>query len=478
MRIRDGRIESIEPAAVADSAPFIMPGLMDAHLHLSLGGRMLSQLDLSTVTSRTEFEQALAKRHRELPPGRWLLAQGWNEANWPGHAAPDAQWLAAAGDRPTVCYRMDHHACVVNEAVLSRIDTRTDPAGGRIERDERGAPTGLLVEAAAWTLINPIIPDPSLAERVAAYDASVTYLQSLGVTAVGSMEYRRDVQEVLAHRRQARQMRIRVTLLDREWPLDVAMAERIAGDEWLRVIGFKAFLDGTLGSRTAKMLEPYADQPDNRGLWVELAERGVLHAWARLVADAGLSPSMHAIGDDAVRLALDVAESLGEGEHVRIEHAQTVHPRDVPRFRGRITSMQPLHKADDARIAEARLGRDRMERFFPFRSLHDAGAMLAFGSDWPIVSPDPLLGVQAAVTGLSLDGRCVAPEQNLTVTEALAAYTVGAASALRMNGFGRLEAEAPADLVVLDRNPFGVEWTKERPRVVMTVVGGTVIYES
>jgi hypothetical protein len=310
---------------------------------------------------------------------------------------------------------------------------------------------------------------------------AVKACHALGLTAVGSMEYAADVREVLEPLRERLTLRTRVTLLDRAWPMSFEEGARFPNDAHLAVIGYKAFLDGTLGSRSARMLEDYADEPGNRGMLLELAAQGVLPDWARAVAAAGLSPSMHAIGDEAVRLALKVAEQVEcefPGPHVRIEHAQQIDAADIPRFRGRIASMQPLHKADDCRYVRRRLGDARLGGTFAFRRLLDAGAILAFGSDWPVVSPDPLRGVRAAVTGLTLDGEPFAPDQNLLVEEALAAYTRGAAAALGLADAGRLRPGCAGDLVMFDRDPFDADWAADPPRIALTVAGGEVVYDA
>lgn len=472
--------EAVDRAIDLDGAT-LLPGFIDSHLHLALGGESLLQLDLSSVRSRSAFESAIDDRHRTLAADRWLLARGWNEDDFRRDGPPDRSWLAGAGERPVVCWRMDHHSCVVNDAVLRRLDLREDPPGGRIDRAADGRPTGLLREAAAWRLVQPLVPPPSNAETRAAVRAAHDLLASLGLVAVGSMEYRSVLEGAILPQRDRLAVRMRVTLLDRTWPLDPSLldfARGCPGDERLAVIGFKTFIDGTLGSRTARMLKDYADDPGNRGLFVELAESGHLVAWARLVRDAGLSPSMHAIGDEAARLALDAMDATDApgAPEVRIEHAQTLHPRDASRFAGRVASMQPLHKAFDARTAESRLGRDRMDRFFPFRRLAEAGATLAFGSDWPIVSADPIAGLAAAITGRDLDDRVVRPEDNLDAAEALRAYTRGAARCLGLAEHGVLRRGAPADFVLLDRDPLTLDWTRTRPRVLATFVGGRATF--
>lgn len=464
----------------------LVPGFIDCHLHLVLAGLSLARLDLSLVRSRAGFERAVAERHATLSPGEWLLGGGWSERNWAGHAAPDATWLDGCGNRPAALYRMDHHACVVNRAVLSRIDSRRDPPGGRIVRDASGAPTGLLQESAAWGLVEPLVPPPSAPAKRAATAAACSRLLSLGITTAMSMELADDVRDVLEPLRAELRPRVLVTLLDGDASKAIEYVKRFAGDDRLRVIGVKAFLDGTLGSRTARMLDPYADvdpaAPDARGLWIGLAAEGerpdALRAcvdWATAVAAAGLSPSMHAIGDAALRLALDVAE-LVPGAGVRIEHAQTAHPDDVPRTRGRWLSMQPLHRADDARFAMERLGPARMNRFFPFRRYLDAGAMLAFGSDWPIVSPDPIEGMRSAITARTADGGSVGADQALTPLEALRGWTCDAARMLGLDDLGTIRRGASADFAVLSHDPLGADWIDDPPRVEATVCDGALAW--
>jgi len=468
----------------------VIPGLIDCHQHTIMGGLSLLQLDLSAARSRSEFEALVSAEAARLDEGVWLEARGWSEHNWPDQALPDQSWLTRCGDRPVVCWRSDHHACLVNGAVLAQLGREgaleRDPPGGRIVRDRRGQPTGLLQEAAAWSLIRSRLPAPSLGRRRDALRRAQQHLCSLGLTTVMSMEYAADLSEVLLPSRGTLAPRMRVTLLDRSWPLQESEAWRLAarfhGDDRLALVGFKAFIDGTLGSRTARMLEPFEDSPGNRGVLVELAEQGVLGEWARLVGAAGFSPSMHAIGDEALRLALEAIESMPEAEALlaRVEHAQTVHRDDLRRTAGRRLSMQPLHRADDGRFAMQRLGQHRMDRFFPFRSLLDAGALLGFGSDWPIVSADPIRGMHAAISGLTLDGQAIPEVQRLTPAEALAGYTRDAARLLGADqidrAIGTLAPGAAADLVVLDRDPLSSDWSGSLPRVLATVVGGEVVH--
>ena len=489
-----GRITALDtpapagvPTVTLPAGSVVTPGLIDAHLHLSLGAHTLAQLDLSSVRSRTEFEDAIGRAARALAPGRWLRAFGWHEANWGGER-PTHAWLHAAGDIPCVAYRMDQHACVVNRPVLKLIEGLPCPAGGEIVRDGAGAPTGLLLEQAAWQLVNPRLPVPPAEDRRAALRAAFAHCNAFGITTVGSMEYERDLREVhmhlRAHERAACTLRVRATILDRDWPVDFAWGRAFAGDDLLAIVGWKSFIDGTLGSRTARMLAPYADDAANRGMFVEFAEHDAaghgarLRQWAHDVLALGFSPSVHAIGDEALRAALDAIAPEDRERIARYEHCQTMDDAELVRMRGRFASMQPLHKADDARIAPARLGQERMKAFFRFRDLAGAGARLAFGSDWPIVSCDPRLGVRAAVTGLDLDGAPSCTGQNLTVEETLHAYTAGAADCLRAPEIGRLAPGAHADLCVFADDPFACDWARTLPRIGATVMAGRVVHGS
>jgi predicted amidohydrolase YtcJ len=488
--IDGGRITAMDqhsPARIVIDAQrrTIAPGLIDAHMHLLRGGKSLGDLDLSSAKSRGEFESLIEQRHRELAAEQWLIATGWSQENWPGAAMPDSSWLRAAGDRPTVCYRMDMHAAVVNDAVMRVCDLTKCPEGGRIERDSAtGRPTGLMIEAAQWKLVNPLIPMDSVLQRQAQLRTAQNHVHRLGITAVGTMEYARDVSEVFQPLRDTLSLRCRVTLLDRAWPMDFSFGRDFKNDNRLAVIGYKTFIDGTLGSRTARMLADYADEPGNRGMLVELAADGHLHDWGIAVVREGFSPSMHAIGDEAVRIGLDVIDNVERSTRksalrtcCRIEHAQQIDAADVARFHGRIASMQPLHKADDCRYVRKRLGEARLAGAFAFRHLLDAGALLAFGSDWPVASCDPLLGIRTAVTGLTRDGGVFGADQNLTVDEALRAYTTGAAHALGLEHAGALRVGAPGDLVMFDRDPFRADWAHSPPRVIMTIVDGQVVYD-
>ena len=486
--VHEGRIESLDAGAFdreLDGGPWVGPAFIDTHLHLTLGGLSLGETDLSGATSRHAFEEAVAAASARLPAGRWLKANGWDQSRWGGEM-PSTEWLARAGDRPAVAWRMDQHACVVNAAALARIvqrfDLSHDPAGGRVERDAQGRPTGLFLEQAAWKWAKAAVPEPSVQERREGLRAAAVHLARHGVATVGSMEYARDLVEAVDPLRRELPLRIQATLLDRDWPLDWNLLNCVPRDGMLGIIGFKTFVDGTLGSRTACMLRPYADRPDNTGLLMELAERGLLADWLREGLRRDFSMSLHVIGDAAMRVALDAADAaemrgVQARDALRLEHAQTVQHDDLRRMKGRWASMQPLHKAFDAPGAQNALGAARMDRFFPFRALQQAGAQLAFGSDWPIVPPDVIAGLRAAITGLDVHGDVCRPDDNLDPESALRAFTIDAARCLRCNGrTGRLATGLAADLVSLDRDPFRCNWVTDPPRVRWCMQGGALSY--
>ncbi len=447
-----------------------------------MGGLSLGRLDLASARSREEFEKLIQECAAKLAPDQWLESFGWDENNWGGEK-PNFTWLASAGDRPAIAWRCDQHSALINQPVCAILGLNADtksPAGGTIVRDSSGAPTGLLLEQAAWKLLVPHIPHPSLAIKKRACADACAHLLSVGVTSVGAMEYLNDIEQVLAPACDDGELRVRVraTVLDRERPLPFARANAIRGDDFLRIIGFKSFADGTLGSSTAAMIDAYSDSAGS-GTLMEHALEGTLADWMREVLSAGFSPSVHAIGDRALGETLRAAVKSDPQKRLRFEHAQTVHPDTLAQFEGRIISMQPFHKATDAPLAIKRLGAHRQSRVFQFREFLRSGARLAFGSDWPIVTSDPLEGMRVAITGVALDGKIHGANQNLTPQEAIAAYTTGAADCLGDSRLlGRLSPGSFADFVALDRNPFACNWMDEAPQVVMTVVGGVVQYDA
>jgi predicted amidohydrolase YtcJ len=337
-------------------------------------------------------------------------------------------------------------------------------------------------------LIDEAVPDATLAEKLAAAVAAMDYLAARGVTAVHHMGSWSHVDVLrLAHRRGLLKTRIYAFTPLAQW---ARLAREIKswgrGDEWLKIGGLKGYVDGSLGSRTAAFFEPFADQPAARGLLVNRAED--LEEWTAAADRAGLQVCMHAIGDRAIRLQLDVYERVAQrngprDRRFRIEHAQHIAPDDIPRFArlGVIASMQPYHCIDDGRWAERAIGAARSETTYAFRALLESGARLAFGSDWSVAPPTPLEGIYAAVTRRTLDGKHPngwVPQQKISVGESLRAYTTGAAYAsFSEKSLGSLAVGKLADMVIVDRNLFDIPPDEiNKAQVEATIVGGKVIY--
>jgi predicted amidohydrolase YtcJ len=454
----------------------IIPGMIDSHLHLIGGGFQLSRINLRDVAGRPQFIDAVAARARQLPPGEWILGGRWSVESWSDQTQPTKEWIdPVTPGNPVLLDRMEGHEALANSLALKTagIDSKgpPDPPGGRIDRDPRtGEPTGILRESAV-NLVSRHVPPPSLEQQRNALKAAMRELSRNGITTVHTMSAWNELGAFDAARSAHElTLRIRQYVSEDDWTQYLDRARQHKNDDWVRVCGFKQFMDGSLGSRTAYMAAPFADnpadKPDWRGLLGEvMTTEGSLQQMCDAADSAGLSPAIHAIGDQANHLVLDIYEQTQKtngprsGRRMRIEHAQHLLPGDIARFAslGVVASMQPLHKADDARYAEKAIGAQRCKTSYAFRSLLDAGATLAFGSDWPVVSPSPFLGMHSAVTGKTLDGKIFVPEQNITVEDALRAYTSGGAYASGdEDRLGQIRPGFLADFVILAKDVLAV----------------------
>ncbi|MEE8170296.1 MAG: amidohydrolase [Phycisphaerae bacterium] len=475
----------------------VIPGLIDAHLHLLPGGLRMNQVDVSAADDRAAFVAAIEDFVRSHSDAGWILGGGWSGDRWPDRADPHRDHVdPITGDRPLFLYRLDCHAALANSAALAIAaitrDGPPDPPGGRIERDAAtGEPTGLLRDAAMKRVADRI-PPPTDAERDRALQAAIKHANQFGLTMVHNMLDAADAPTFERFHRECR-LTLRLFNVVHQQP-DAGGIQRWRamqpGDDWMRCGGCKTYMDGSLGSRTAWMLEPYARGagPESPcGLRVDgAADEAAMMRQLREADRAGLQLIAHAIGDAANRRLLDLIERI-DGEdgsrdrRPRIEHAQHVADADVARFaRVRaVASMQPLHKFEDGGYAEHTLGATRARTSYRFRDLLEAGVVLAFGSDWPVVSLNPFEGIGAAVTGRTRGGNIWMPEQNLCVADALRAYTTGAAYACGMEDrLGRLLPGYYADLVVLDDDPFTIAADGLRNiRPTATVVQGRVVFE-
>jgi predicted amidohydrolase YtcJ len=470
---------------------FLMPGFVDTHTHFLEGGFRLASVNLREAASPEEFARILQEHAGTVPPGTWILGGDWDHELW-GGTLPDRSWIdQVTPEHPVFVTRLDWHMALANTLALELAGIgpeAPDPAGGEIVRDPHGRLSGVLKDE-AMSLVYAVIPEPSDASRDSALTAAMRHAASLGVTGVHDMG---DWEGLATYRRARKRgdltLRVRafVPLSTVDRLAEFVAAERGTGDEWLSWGGLKGFVDGSLGSSTALFYEPYLDARDTRGLTVTpLAE---LEEAVRRADAAGLQVAIHAIGDRANAELLDLYAEVFDGaperdRRYRIEHAQHLRPEDYDRFAGLgvIPAMQPYHAIDDGRWAERKIGPARAASTYAFKSLVDAGARPAFGSDWTVGPLDPLLGVYAAVTRRTLDGAHPEgwiPRQKLAVSEALTGYTRDAARA----GFaearvGRLAPGLLADLVVIDRSPFEVEPSELKDlQIEMTVVGGQTVY--
>ncbi|MDP2471643.1 MAG: amidohydrolase [Candidatus Palauibacterales bacterium] len=469
---------------------FAMPGFLDTHTHFMDGAFRLTAVDLRDADSPEELARRLAEYAEDLDHGEWIIGGDWDHERWGGQL-PDRSWIdAVTPDNPVFVTRLDWHMALANSRALELAGIPEDvasPAGGEVVRDASGRLTGVFKDE-AMPLIGAHIPEPTEAQRDSALRAAMRYASSLGLTGVTDMGSWADL-ETYERARRSGELTLRVYAFVPLSTVD-SLARRVQaagrGDAWLRIGGLKGFVDGSLGSGTALFDEPYSDEPGNSGLFVSPMDE--LKAQAMRADGAGLQVAIHAIGDRANRLLLDMYQEVEDAGGVRdrryrVEHAQHLRPEDIDRFArlGVVASMQPYHAIDDGRWAERRIGVDRARTTYAFRSLLDAGAVVTFGSDWTVAPLDPLLGLYAAVTRRTLDGAHPdgwIPEQKIGVESALKAYTVDAAWAGFMEGCsGSLTPGRCADLVVLDRNPFDVDpEALSDLHVDLTVVGGQVVY--
>ena len=477
---------------VVDAAgKFVAPGFIDSHVHFLTGGSNLMSVQLRDATTKQDFVLRLAAFAKTVPPGTWITGGDWDHTLWGGDL-PERSWIDhVTPDHPVWVNRLDGHMALANTAALEAAGVSDDPAeieGGEIVRDELGRLTGLLKDN-AMGLIYRAIPDDSDDRKLDFIEAASDYVASNGVTSVHDVDGWLSIDLYKAARESGR-LKTRVygcAPISRRDQLATYIEDEGPGDEWVRTGCVKGFVDGSLGSHTAAMFEPFDDEPDDRGLLMESEESLQAKIFA---ADAlGLHLAIHAIGDRANHILLNIFEAMiaehGEGDRrMRIEHAQHLSRNDIPRFAelGVIPSMQPYHAIDDGRWAEDYIGADRAETTYAFRSLLDAGARPAFGSDWFVAPPTPLEGIYAAVTRRTLDEARPdgwVPSQKITVEEALRAYTIDAAYAsFEEDVKGSLEVGKLADFVIIDRDLTEIDPVEIRlARVEMTVVGGEVIFE-
>ena len=502
LAVRDDRIAAVGSSAavrkLAGSArvvdaggKLVVPGFIDSHVHFVDGGFRLSSVQLRDAKTPAEFIARIKAFAATAPKGAWITGGDWDHELWGGEL-PRRDWIdSITPNNPVWVNRLDGHMALANSAALAAAKvTRAskDVAGGTIVRGANGEPTGVLKDNAMDAVYAAApSPPPELEDR--ALDAAMAYVAAQGVTSIHNMGSWNDL-AVFERGKKANRLRTRIyaAVPLATWEkLRDTVAARGRGDAWLRIGALKGFVDGSLGSHTAAMLEPFTDAPNDTGLFVNTPEN--LYQWVSGADKAGLNLIVHAIGDKAIRTQLDIFERVAKengprDRRFRIEHAQHIAPPDIPRFGqlGVIASMQPYHAIDDGRWAEKVIGPERAKGTYAFRSLRDAGATLAFGSDWFVAPPTPLEGIYAAVTRRTLDDRNPGgwvPEQKITVEDALRAYTGGGAYAsFDEREKGTLAPGALADFAIIDRDITQIPPEQIREaRVALTAVGGRVVFE-
>lgn len=447
----------------------LIPGMIDAHVHVMDIGFAALTLDLSDTTS---LEDALAKikAFADENPGRpWILGRGWNQEKWGLGRFPTAAELdAVVSDRPVWLERADNHANWGNTLAITTagVTAKTpDPAGGKIIRDARGAPAGVFVDNAVQ-LVAKAVPPPRPKDRDLAFSKAQDVLLGYGVTAVADMGT--ELADWSTYRRAGDQGRLQIRIM--AYADSFETLDTVAGpaptawlyDDRLHMGGIKLYLDGALGSRGASLKAPYHDDPGAKGLPL-LSPAQLRNLMSRAAMD-NFQTAVHAIGDAANAEVLGAIEELTESyegdRRWRIEHAQIIDPADLARMgqHGVIASMQPLHQTSDRLMAEARLGPDRLDGAYPWRSIASVGGKLAFGSDAPVEPADPFAGMAAAISRTDAKGEPFGgwfPDQAVSREQALAGYTSDAAFAGFAQGrFGRLIPGERADFLLVDRDPL------------------------
>jgi len=479
------------------SGKLLLPGFNDSHVHFVDGGLSLDRVQLNDASSAAEFARRIGEQAGKTPKGEWVTSGDWDETKWTPAAMPTKELIdPLTPDTPVFVSRYDGHMALANSVTLrlAGITAQTpDPPGGVIVHDAQGNPTGALKDA-AMDYVYKIAPPLSHDARLRAVKRALAHAASLGVTSVQHMNPEYADIAVYSELLERGELTTRIYAAPLIPGVDdqVKIGVRHAfGSPLLRIGALKAYADGSLGSSTAYFFEPFSNQPDNRGLLSDEMHPISLMRDRMMKADAaGLQICTHAIGDQGISIILDlyseVVKAHGESDRrFRVEHAQHMAAKDFDRFAQLhvIASMQPYHAIDDGRWAEERIGRDRASRTYAFRTFLNHGVRLAFGTDWNVAPLNPMLGLYAAVTRATLDGRNPSgwfPEQKLTIGEAVEAYTMGSAYAeFQEKEKGSITPGKLADMVLLSDDIFTIDPLKIRDVKIMTTwMGGKTVWDA
>jgi predicted amidohydrolase YtcJ len=480
----------------------VLPGFNDAHVHVQLGGANLVGVHLTDAKNASEFRQRIAAFAKTAPKGSWILNGLWDQERWSPIILPTHQLIDdVTPDNPVAVARTDLHMILANASAmkLAGVDRNTkDIPGGVILRDAGGNPTGIFKDAATALILSHVPAETEqdmetyfLATQKLAAENGVTSVQDMAISANDpSGRLKLQALQALAH--QGR-LKLRVAeclpLIDAKQMAELGI-EANFGNEFFHIGCMKSFADGGLGASTAWFTAPYTDNPSNYGIASDTMQHPEqAYAEFKLADQAGLQLITHAIGDRANHVVLDFYERIEKEDgprdrRDRIEHAQTLLPEDIPRIAKLhiIASVQPFHAIDDGRWAEKRIGPERIKTTYAFRSLMDSGAVVAFGSDWPVAPLVPLIGIYAAVTRRTIDGKNPngwMPQEKVTVVQAVRAYTSNAAYAEGEETLkGSIQPGQLADIIVLSRDIFQIDPAEvESVRVDLTLLGGAVVYD-
>jgi predicted amidohydrolase YtcJ len=478
----------------------LLPGFNDAHVHFVGGGLQLDAVQLNEVTGTKEVVRRIGEQAKKTPKGEWIQGGAWDETKWSPPHLPTKELIdPVTPDNPTFLGRYDGHSALANSAALrlAGITSQTpDPPGGTIVRDAQGNPTGDLKDAAK-DLVIKVIPRLTHDQRLRAMRRALEYAASLGVTSVQHMNDEesdsfadiRAYGELLQSGELTTRVYVAPAISDEQKLAEIGIRHAF-GSSFLRIGALKGFADGSLGSGTAYLFEPYSDEPSNSGLLRnQMQPLSQMRDWMMQADAAGLQICTHAIGDRAISMILDLYTDVvkahnGMERRLRIEHAQHMAEKDFARFAQLdvIASVQPYQAIDDGRWAEARIGHDRGSRTYAFRTFLNHGVHLAFGTDWDVAPLNPILTVYAAVTRATLDGKNPNgwfPEQKLTAAEAIEAYTMGSAYAeFQEQEKGSITPGKLADMVLLSDDILSIDPAKIRDaKVLKTIVGGKLVWD-
>lgn len=473
----------------------LLPGFNDAHVHFVDGGDHLQEVQLKDAATPEEFARRIGERAKATPRGEWITGGDWDEQKWsPPNLPTKALIDPVTPNTPVWVNRYDGHESLANSVTLqlAGITAKTpDPPGGEIVHDAQGNPTGVLKDA-AQDLVVKVMPPMTPAHRMRAIHQAMDHAASVGVTSVQDMNPSYDDVKAYAELQEngALTVRIYAAPMETGWRDQARIGIRRAfGTPLLRMGAVKGYADGSLGSETAYFFDPYTDAPDKHGLLSdEMHPVSAMQQRLRGADAAGLQLCVHAIGDRAISMTLDIFTQIEKANgkrdrRWRIEHSQHMAAKDFVRYArlGVIASVQPYHAIDDGRWAEARIGPDRVKRTYAFRTFLDNGVRLAFGTDWSVAPLSPMWTVYAAVTRATLDGKNPdgwVPEQKLTVAEAIEAYTMGSAYAeFQEKEKGSITPGKLADFVVVSDDLFKIPPAAIRNvKIEATFLGGKLVY--